>query len=132
VLEGLDDAAVNWVPTPGANSIATIMTHVIGSEAETIRSVAGVASERNRAAEFGGGGLTKRDVLGLLDVADRLLSELVGRIDPDRLSAQIRLPTLPAEEMRSGLTWLVANYGHAREHLGQIQLTSQLRQSHLS
>jgi hypothetical protein len=117
------------VPTSGANSIATIITHVIGSEAETIRSVAGVASERNRAAEFGGDGLTKRDVLGLLDVADRLLSELVGHLDPERLSVQIRLPTLPAEEMRLGLTWLVANYGHAREHLGQIQLTRQLRQS---
>jgi hypothetical protein len=81
-LDWLDDAAVNWVPTSGANSIATIITHVIGSEAETIRSVAGVASERNRAAEFGGDGLTKRDVLGLLDVADRLLSELVGASHP--------------------------------------------------
>jgi hypothetical protein len=27
---------------------------------------------------------------------------------------------------KAGLEWLLSNYGHAREHLAQIQLTSQL------
>jgi len=38
----------------------------------------------------------------------------------------LALPTLPVDERRSGLTWLVGNYGHGREHVGQIQLTRQL------
>jgi hypothetical protein len=36
------------------------------------------------------------------------------------------LPTLPADEKRPAMTWLIANYGHAREHLGQLLLTKQL------
>ncbi len=125
-LAGLPDEACNWVPTPGANSIATIVTHTVGSEAETLRCVAGVGCERDREAEFVARTRTGRDVLGLLRGADDLLGKLEPRLEEDRLRAEISLPTLPAEEVRPGLTWLIGNYGHAREHLGQIQLTKQL------
>jgi DinB superfamily len=125
-LADLPDAACNWVPTPGANSIGTIVTHTLGSEEETLRCVAGLGWDRDRDAEFVGHPLTRRDVLQLLDRADAVLSELAPRIDEARVRAEISLPTLPAEEIRSGLTWLIGNYGHAREHLGQIQLTKQL------
>ena len=47
-LDGLDDDALNWVPTPGANSIATIVRHLLGSEAETLHTVAGSSWERDR------------------------------------------------------------------------------------
>lgn len=127
-LDGLDDYALNWIPAPGANSIATIITHLVGSEAETLRCVAGVECERDRDAEFIGYGLTMRDVLALLDGADRLITELEPRIDASGLTAVFPLPTLPAEEVRPGLTWLVGNYGHAREHVGHVQLTRQLHQ----
>ena len=30
---------------------------------------------------------------------------------------------------RPGIEWLITNYGHAREHLAQIQLTKQLYDS---
>jgi hypothetical protein len=129
-LHGLDDEAINWVPTAKANSIATIVTHLVGSEAETLRCVAGQECERDRDAEFATKRLTTRDVFGLLDGADDLITELEPLIEPDRLTSEFRLPTLPAEEIRSGLTWLAGNYGHAREHVGQIQLTKQLQQSH--
>jgi hypothetical protein len=125
-LDGLDDDGLNWVPIPGANSIATIVTHVVGSEAETFRSVAGVEYERDRDAEFVGRGRTMPEVLRLLDGADDLIMEMERRIDTGGLQALIPLPTLPAEEVRPGLTWLIGNYGHAREHVGQVQLTKQL------
>jgi Protein of unknown function (DUF1572) len=127
-LDGLGDDAINWVPTSGANSIATIVTHLVGSEAETLRCVADVECQRDRDAEFVGQTLTRREVLLLLDAADDLLVELKPRIDAIRLNEECPLPTLPAEETRPGLTWLVGNYGHAREHVGQIQLTKQLHQ----
>ena len=66
-------------------------------------------------------------MLQLLDDADDLITELESQIDASRLRAEFPLPTLPAEEVRSGLTWLVGNYGHAKEHVGHIQLTKQLR-----
>lgn len=69
-LGGLDDTPINYVPTPGANSIAIIVTHLIGSEAETLRCVAGVVCERDRDAEFVEQQLTIQEILGLLDGAE--------------------------------------------------------------
>ena len=117
-LNGLDENALNWVPTRGANSISTVVIHLVGSEAETLRCVAGLPCERDREAEFVGSKLTMGEVLDLIDGADDLVAATTPRIDPDRLSSIFALPTLPAEEVRTGLTWLVGNYGHAREHLG--------------
>ncbi len=65
-------------------------------------------------------------VLELIDGADDLVTAVIPRVEADRLTSVFALPTLPASEVRSGLTWLVGNYGHAREHLGHIQLTKQL------
>jgi len=45
---------------------------------------------------------------------------------PERLDGSASLPTLPTDERRPGMTWLIGNYGHAREHVGQVQLTRQL------
>ncbi|HSZ36533.1 MAG TPA: DinB family protein [Acidimicrobiales bacterium] len=122
----LDADALNWVPVTGANSIATIITHLIGSEAETLRSVAGLQHGRDRAAEFRGTGATTLQILDLIGQADSLVSLVEPDIASENLEATFSLPTLPADEQRTGLTWLVGNYGHAREHLGEIQLTSQL------
>jgi hypothetical protein len=125
-LDDLDDHALNWVPMPGANSIATIITHLVGSEAEALRCVAGVTCERDRDVEFLGLGLRRADVFRLLEEADKLVAELEPRIDTGRLIAEVPLPTCPREEVRTGLTWLIGTYGHSREHVGQIQITTQL------
>ncbi len=125
-LDGLEVDALNWVPTRGANSISTVITHLVGSEAETLLCVAGLPCERDRAAEFVGQKLTMDGVLELIDEADDLVAAVTPRIEADRLMSVFALPTLPAGEVRSGLTWLIGNYGHAREHLGHIQLAKQL------
>ena len=125
-LDGLGDDALNWVPMPGANSIATIVRHLVGSEAETLRSVAGSPWVRDREAEFVPSTRTRRDVFVLLDGADELIAELEPRINGTRLTAEFALPTLPADDVRQALSWLIGNYGHACEHVGQIQLTKQL------
>ena len=126
-IEGLDPAVLNWEPTEGANSIGTIVAHLVGSEAETICSVAGLPFERDRDAEFIGGERTIDEILAMLVKADELITA-AKPIDDARLEAVFALPTLPADEVRSGLTWLVGNYGHAREHLGHLEITKQLYQ----
>jgi DinB superfamily len=131
-ISGLDSDALNWAPIVGSNSVATIITHVVGSEDETFRSMAALPSVRDRDAEFAGSGLTTAEALALLDGADELITTVKPHIDSDRLNSVFALPTLPAEELRSGFTWLVGNYGHACEHLGQIQLTRQLYQDERS
>ena len=72
-------------------------------------------------------GSARADVFGLLEAADELLGQLAPRIDTRRLMAELPLPTCPPDEERTGLTWLIGTYGHSREHVGQIQLTIQLR-----
>ncbi len=131
-INGLDSNALNWAPVVGSNSIATILTHLVGSEDETLRCVAALPSARDRDAEFAGSELTMGEAFALLDGADELMTTVRPQIDSDRLNSVFALPTLPAEELRSGLTWLVGNYGHACEHLGQIQLTRQLYQNERS
>jgi hypothetical protein len=125
-ISDLDDAGLNWLPSAGANSIATIVTHLIASEAETLRCVAGIACERDRDPEFSRSPQRLAETLSDLDAADRLIEELAPGINPHRLRAVFSLPTLPVDDRRTGLTWLVGNYGHAREHIGHIQLTKEV------
>jgi hypothetical protein len=124
-IEDLDDDGLNWSPDADSNSIATIVTHLVGSEAETLRCVAGVPCTRDRQAEFVGGWRRRADVLGELRAADDLISVVRPQIAAHRLRTTLALPTLSVDQRRTGLTWLVGNYGHAREHVGHIQMTRQ-------
>jgi hypothetical protein len=123
-LSGLSDEVVHWVPCPGANSIATLVVHLLGSEAEALRSIAGVPVARDRDAEFVEGSASVVDLVALLDDADQVLDE-VARRAPD-LGRDLALATLSPDEKRPAMTWLISNYGHAREHAGQLLLTKQL------
>ncbi len=123
----LDTDDLNWLPADGPNTIATIVRHLVGSEAETLRTVAGEACERDRDAEFVGVTTSKPEVLDLLDEADALLDDLTPALVDSRLFLRSALATLPANQTRPGVSWLIGNYGHACAHVGHIQMTKQLR-----
>jgi hypothetical protein len=80
--------------------------------------------------EFVGATRSVEEIRNELRAADELIEALRSEIGGQRLRVMLALPTLPADERRSGLTWLVGNYGHAREHVGHMQLTKQLYQAH--
>jgi len=67
-----------------------------------------------------------------IDATDRLLRELGPQITDDDLAAlRVRPSAVRDKGPRTGLYWLVHNYGHAREHVAQLQLTKQLfRKTH--
>ena len=121
-----DDESLNWVPCPGANSVATIVTHTLGSEAETLRAVAGVPGSRNRDTEFKTGSQQQADLLDEIRHAEALLDDLAPMFTDDRVLTPTALPTLPSDDRRPGITWLIGNLGHAREHMGHLRLTVQL------
>jgi hypothetical protein len=121
-----DNASLNWTPCSGANSVATIVTHTLGSEAETIRAVAGVKGSRNRDAEFKMGSQNQADLLDQIRRADFLLEDLAPMLTDDRTLTLTALPTLSSDDRRLGMTWLIGNLGHAREHMGHLRLTVQL------
>jgi hypothetical protein len=131
-INDLDDDCLNWKPGPDANSISTLVIHLLGSEAETLRCVAGLPCVRDRDSEFSPRQRRMTALLRELHAADELINEMRPQITASRLRTHGVLPTLPANEHQSGLTWLVGNYGHAREHVGHIQLTRQLYQGSAS
>jgi hypothetical protein len=63
--------------------------------------------------------------------ANELLDDLAPALTPDRLQAECPLPTLPESETRPGVTWLIGNLGHAREHIGHAYLTKQIREHNM-
>lgn len=120
------DASVdelNWKPAPDTNSIAALVVHTLGSEAEVYRITANVSTNRDRPAEFLATADNQESLVRQLDAADALLDELSPRITADDLMAMKPRGDRPPQ---TGLHWLLNNYGHAREHLAHIQLSKQL------
>jgi hypothetical protein len=121
-VEGVDTEALNWKPHPDANSVAVLVIHTLGSEREMIRAVRLLSTERDRPAEFKAEAEAS-DLIALLDRADRELDEHIGGLTAADLTDMRPRGDRPP---KPGLEWLLSNYGHAREHLAQIQLTRQL------
>src|SRR5207253_10626999 len=124
-VRDLDHGTLNWRPLPKANSIAVLVAHSLGSEIEMIRALRMIPTDRDRDAEFKVEA-DARDLLALLDQADRNLEEHLGALTPDDLTEMRPRGDRPP---RPGIDWLISNYGHAREHLAQIELTKQLYDS---
>jgi hypothetical protein len=115
--------ALNWRPGPETTSIAALIVHTLGSEAEVLRVAAKVPGERDRDAEFRATANDAEDLVRQLDQADSYLEAMAPRITAENLAEELPRGDRPPE---SGLHWLVTNYGHAREHLAHVQLTKQL------
>ena len=124
-VRDMDSGTLNWKPLPLANSIAVLVSHSIGSEREMIRSVRSLTTERDRDAEFKVEA-DAAELLALLDQADRELDEHLGALMAADLTEMRPRGDRPP---RPGLTWLISNYGHVREHLAHIELTKQLYDS---
>lgn len=124
-VRGMDHGTLNWKPLPAANSIAVLVVHTLGSEREMIRAVRSISTERDRPAEFSAE-IDEAGLLELLDRADRELHEHASVLTGADLTEMRPRGDRPP---RPGLEWLISNYGHAREHLAQIELTKQLYDS---
>ena len=124
-VRDLDHGTINWKPLPLANSIAVLIVHSLGSEREMIRAVRKVSTERDREAEFKAES-DAADLIALLNRADRELDEHLGALTAADLTEMRPRGDRPP---KPGMEWLISNYGHAREHLAQIELTKQLYDS---
>jgi hypothetical protein len=114
---------LNWKPAPETNSIAALVVHSLGSEAEVFRVVANVSGNRDRPAEFLATANGPEELLRQLDHADAYIDELAPKIT----AADLTMEKERGERTpQTGLHWLLTNYGHAREHVAHIQLTKQL------
>jgi len=124
-LEGLPPSALDWTPGQDMNSISVLVFHLTGAERFWIGDIAAQdPSNRDRDAEF-----RVHDVE--MDVLKKRLADILGyaRSVLDKMSLQ----DLEASRVRPSdgheftVAWaLLHALEHAREHLGQIQLTRQL------
>jgi len=124
-VRGLDDGTLNWRPLPKANSVAVLVTHTLGSELEMMRSVRSIPNQRDRDSEFRAETGAQR-LLEMIDAADREMGELIAAASEADLT---ELRPRGDRPPRPGMEWMISNYGHAREHLAQIELTKQLYDS---
>lgn len=126
-IQGLTTEALAWHPGGETNSISTIAIHALESEAELLRIIAGLPAPRDRASEFSAPPERAQDLERRIESAELLLQELGPRIREADLVAEFERPSaVRNKEPRTGLFWLINGYGHAREHLAQIQLTRQM------
>src|SRR5215210_5430267 len=79
---------LNWKPAPEANSIAVLVVHTLGSEAEVLRVVADVPNVRDRDAEFVVTADGATDLLREIDQADSYLEAMAARITAENLAAE--------------------------------------------
>ena len=124
-VRGMDHGTINWKPLPLANSIAVLIVHTMGSEREMIRAVRRLATERDRDSEFKAE-MDSEDLMRLLDQTEHELDDHLGALTAADLTEMRPRGDRPP---KPGLEWLLSNYGHAREHLAQIELTKQLYDS---
>jgi hypothetical protein len=124
-VRGLDQGTLNWSPLPKANSIAVLVTHLLGSELEMIRSVRLRSAPRDRDSEFRVEADADR-LLTLIDDVDRESGDLIASLTAADLTD---LRPRGERPPRPGIEWLISNYAHTREHLAQIELTKQLYDS---
>jgi DinB superfamily len=124
-VRGMDAGTLNWKPLPQANSIAVLIVHTLGSEREMIRALRSLQTERDRESEFRAEA-EAADLVALLDQVDRELDEHLGAVTAADL---IELRPRGDRPPRPGLECVLSNYGHAREHLAQVELTKQLYDS---
>jgi|SRR6185437_6805647 len=125
-LQSLTPETLAWTPCDGANSIAVLVTHMLGNEMESVRTVAGVASDRVRAREFEVQGANAGELVALIDRAEGVLEELAPRITAERLGAAHVRPNALDQTPHTGTHILMHSLAHAREHTGQLLLTRQL------
>jgi hypothetical protein len=123
-IEGMPQAALDWVPGPNLNTLAVLVTHVAGAERYWIGDViAREPSNRDRPAEFRASGLD----------ADTLKSRLAGSLAYvrgvlERLTLQDleAVRTSPSDNRQLTVAWCLAHaLTHTGIHLGHIQLTRQ-------
>jgi uncharacterized damage-inducible protein DinB len=124
-IEGVSQAALDWVPGPDMNSLTVLVTHVAGSERYWVGDViADEASGRDRPAEFRASELD----------ADTLKARLAGSLAYvrgvlERLTLQDleTIRTSPRDNRQLTVVWCLAHIlTHTATHMGHIQLTRQL------
>lgn len=127
LIKPLEPACLNWAPAPGANSIADMVTHIIGSLESWLARALNEPFERNREAEFEAQA-TAVELLTLITAARPRLRARFDRLDSLDLGTLRQVQRLSRGQSQAvTIAWCIDHAViHAGEHWGQIQLNREL------
>jgi uncharacterized damage-inducible protein DinB len=124
-IEGLPQAALDWLPGEGMNSISVLIIHLTGAERYWIGDVAsGDLSSRDRAAEFHTRGIPCEALQQRLADATDYAHSTLSRLTLDDLG-QERVSRRDGRKFT--VAWaLLHTLEHTALHVGHIEITRQL------
>ena len=124
-IEGLPQAALDWVPGPEMNSLAVLAVHVAGAERYWIGDVVGGdPSGRDRAAEFHTQGLDAAALQARLAATLAHSQAVLEKLTLADLEATV---VSPRDGRGFTGAWCLAHVlEHTALHLGHVQITHQL------
>ena len=125
----IGDEGITWSPDMAdTNSVAVIVTHMFGSEAEAIQEfVGGGPVKRDRGSEFASPVTTVRGLVELIDQVGALSRDVLTRETWESLGRQVR--TFEPGKTHTARRALIGVLTHQAEHIGHMQLTEQIRQA---
>ena len=120
-LARLPDEALDWSPAADMNSIAVLITHLVGAERFWVGDVAmGESSERVRSAEFQVTNLTSEELDARLTASLTYIRSVLPRFSIDDLELSRPAPGY-AQTFTVGWSLLHA-MEHTATHVGHIQM----------
>ena len=124
-LDGLPQAALDWVPGQDMNSINVLLAHITGSVRFWIGDIAAQEpSNRDREAEFRTQGVEADVWRTKLSENLKYAHNALDKLSLQDLEAQ---RVRPSDGREFTVAWaLIHALEHATSHLGQIQITRQL------
>jgi hypothetical protein len=122
-VEGLGQDALDWIPTPEANSLTVLVAHAVGAERFLIgQTVGGVNVHRNRDLEFRVTGLDAEALRTLITTAAKETETTLAPLT----EAEIAL-SRPFRDGTATTRWCIGHaLEHLAEHVGHAGLTRQL------
>jgi uncharacterized damage-inducible protein DinB len=122
-LAGLPQAALDWTPADGVNSLAVLASHIVGAERFLIGDCIAVEpTGRDREAEFRSTGLTADDLLAKLDDSLAYTRRVLDKLALEDLEGE----RFWRDNRRVTVGWLLAHLlSHTATHAGHAQVTRQ-------
>ena len=124
-LDGLSEAALDWSPGPGMNSITVMIYHLTGAERYWIGDVAASdPSDRDRDREFQSRGLSESALKERLEsIAEYAQIQLGSMTIQDLTASRVS----PRDRKQFSVAWaLLHALEHTAIHLGHVQIIRQL------
>lgn len=124
-LHGVPTEALDWLPTPEANSLAALAAHVAGAQSYLIGDlISGRPSQRNREGEFA---VQRMDAVALSARLDAAIDDAAHVLEPLSLEDLTQGRYSARHQRTFTVAWLLHHtLEHTAQHVGHAQLTRQL------